>query len=387
VEQGIEKGEKSFPYHEEFMEKMKSFLDTLMDQPFCFDLDKTTRETTCQCLHKLHAVLTEEEKIAACEELIDFAKRERTYQQGLMSAWQDIASIMHHHFPKQHREFMRLFYAFPGYKSGDGPYLICKNALAKLYGFGRDAWRNVLKFNKRGKEPFHVRPCHKPNNDNALMQEDLQDFFEKVKDLAQPKAARLVQSLVGHDVEVKMHDEDPDVKVLPRHMTKRGLYTSFCEQRGWKVKYDPKNQILPSEKILDFDGQHKPIPGWTTFLRFWKEKYPKIIIEKASENVYGESFVANQARRLALRKKRKSPEDDGEEADANNEGEDPVPAKEEVAAEEEAMLKSEVLVEKAAEHVKECCKPSPGDGNAKSPPCKKKPKLQREVQTSFLLKI
>jgi hypothetical protein len=124
-------------------------------------------------------------------------------------------------------------------------------------------------------------------------------------------------------------------------MTKRGLYKTFCLERGHVVKFDCIGRMNDYKKnpiyATRFDASSaKEIPSWKTFLEFWKENYKDLVMQRATEDICGDCFIfANRSKHLAERCKTLSEQD-----------------QEDDSAIREAMLESEALIEKAAEHVK-----------------------------------
>jgi hypothetical protein len=66
--------------------------------------------------------------------------------------------------PHQHRDAKRRVYVLPGTE-----YLICKNAMAKLIGFDKNAWQNCKKFSTDDLNFKHGQARRKANNHNAAM--------------------------------------------------------------------------------------------------------------------------------------------------------------------------------------------------------------------------
>jgi hypothetical protein len=131
--------------------------------------------------------------IRSAEELIDFAKKDWATQRGIITWWIRYATVLDTNIPHNHREQKRRIFVLPGTE-----YLICKNAMAKLIGFGRDAWQNCKSLMLSGNDVNikHGQAGRKPNNHRPEVHEAMHQFFEKTKLFAQPRATVFVKNMI-----------------------------------------------------------------------------------------------------------------------------------------------------------------------------------------------
>jgi hypothetical protein len=103
------------------------------------------------------------------------------------------------------------------------------------------------------------------------------------------------------------------------------------------------------------DSNTAPI-SWPTFCSYWKTNYPKLIIQRASEDICDDCVIfANQHKYICQRTGRNSSnQEDGDESDSSERSTDDgvLPTDDARAMDEQLRDKEEDLVLSAAKHVK-----------------------------------
>ena len=112
---------------------------------------------------------------------------------------------------------------------------------------------------------------------DKLILDDLNEYFQILESLSEPQSTRVVR----HATRCSLRDDLEGVTYLPTHTSKRGLYTRFCNERGWELERHKKgdfNATVVNDKFL-------PICLWYEFRSFWKQKYPKLRLGSSCEYV------------------------------------------------------------------------------------------------------
>lgn len=129
------------------------------------------------------------------------------------------------------------------------PLRACKNAIMLVLGIGKSRLAAAAKHAAANTFPVHGlkgKPGQAYANKKARVDSDLVDFFEKLQDEAAVPATRLAREITG--VGLRAGEEEIE---LPTHMTKRGLYTKFCWERGWKLLSDVKGNYTRTLRLHD----------------------------------------------------------------------------------------------------------------------------------------
>jgi hypothetical protein len=161
---------------------------------------------------------------------------------------------------------------------------VCRSAIAALLDFSSRKWRTCADAVKYNKPPIHGGKY----NRNASSQftehcvTSLHEFFEGLKDFAEPESTCFVREETGSGLR---HGEE-NVSLLPSCFSKRGLFIRWCDERGWKMITLPRGGYRHEKKKNDdgSDVETQPICSNSTFYRFWKEHYPKLILKRPSED-------------------------------------------------------------------------------------------------------
>lgn len=164
--------------------------------------------------------------------------------------------------------------------------MICRNALTGLLNVGRRMWVSSMK-----DLPLMHGNVGKKSNATIQLEEVYQSldiFFEKLSSEGSPCATPIIRE---EESGLTNRDDNPDEVALPPHMTKHRCYGQWCWERGWKTK--KLNRALTIyDKVANFEvrehdddseiplwpvgSEPKRIVTWSTFLKYWTEKYPHI---------------------------------------------------------------------------------------------------------------
>jgi hypothetical protein len=161
------------------------------------------------------------------------------------------------------------------------PLRACKHALMLVLGIGKGRWGASARHAKANTFPVHGltgKSGNKNANKKARVDSDLMDFFAKLQDEVEVPAARLVREITG----VGLRAGSGEMIELSTHMTKRGLYTKFCWERGWKIVSDAKGNYTRTPRLYDTEfpqgSERQEVCAWSSFQKYWKEKQPDVKI-------------------------------------------------------------------------------------------------------------
>jgi hypothetical protein len=116
----------------------------------------------------------------------------------------------------------------------DNSLMICKNAMLAILGKGSRFWKTCCKAARDNILPIHGMTGKISNSapdPESDVYQSLFLFFEDMKELAEPRATRLVRELTNNGVR-----DDNDTLDLPAWTTKRELYRRWCFEQGWKMR-------------------------------------------------------------------------------------------------------------------------------------------------------
>ena len=159
----------------------------------------------------------------------------------------------------------------------------CKSAIACILDFGTTQWATCQDAVDNNRIIVHGnknRVLGKGKRFQNEVKDDLLEFFEEMKQFAQPHSTRIVREEAG----TELRDGEEDMLELPYSWSKRGLYQRFCGERGWEVKTTARGTTKTTRKA----GQEltsKPICHWATFQRFWKREYPLLRFPKPAADI------------------------------------------------------------------------------------------------------
>jgi hypothetical protein len=181
---------------------------------------------------------------------------------------------------------------------GSNIHRICRNACAKIIGYNRRTWRRVHHFWDKNIQPAHGLVGQTGNR--AISAADkmlLVVFFDQMEELGAPRATRLVRDFSGTSTATELRDADAALVELPACYTKRHLWRRFLLDNGWDVVLDSKGRTTEKVRLPDTAQTIKKCLSWPAFLQFWNDHYPKVVIQRAREDICDECFVfANQHR-------------------------------------------------------------------------------------------
>ncbi len=148
-----------------------------------------------------------------------------------------------------------------------------------ILGIGKKRWGASAKHALANTFPVHGLKGKTSNfnaGKKARLDSPLRDFFAKLHEEAEVPATRLVRELTGTGLRAGEEERTE----LPTHMTKRGLYTKFCWEQGWKLVADAKGKYTakprPPDTAFPEGSERKERMAWSTFLNYWKENYPNL---------------------------------------------------------------------------------------------------------------
>lgn len=331
-----------------YVEKIRVFLFSLKELPSCISIKNKSRPTQCSCFHD--AVMGNDEMDALVQWLFLFALKPRKEQVELVSEW-----IKYNLFIGKlalfSQENKNKTYILPSSVNQQ----CCKNTLCRLIGFGGHRWMTCVKI-ASGKTPLsHAASQRKPNNINMTLRRDMLSFFAHMAKLASPRATLVVREIVNGKVQTTLKNKSDFLLELPSSTTKRSLYGRFVRDRGWNYLVNATSAVavpLPEQ-------EQKPIPSWSTFLKYWGRFYPLLVICKPREDVCGECYIyANRHKYIKRKTGQEVLDNEHLEGDTDDESvleeEENSPA---VAAtgDEESMqdpiIEQEDMILKAAKHV------------------------------------
>ena len=169
------------------------------------------------------------------------------------------------------------------------PFRACKHGVMLILGIGKKRWGASAKHALANTFPVHGLKGKTSNfnaGKKARLDSPLRDFFAKLHEEAEVPATRLVRELTGTGLRAGEEERTE----LPTHMTKRGLYTKFCWEQGWKLVADAKGKYTakprPPDTAFPEGSERKERMAWSTFLNYWKENYPNLKIRTMQRVIF-----------------------------------------------------------------------------------------------------
>ena len=264
-----------------FANSIRVHVKQLMQAP-CKDL-KQLKPTTCTCMKDI--TLTDEELEPVVQSIMEFGMRKKTQQQELIFDIIRMDRALYEVYEgNQHQLFKIRRCVLPGASC----VLICKRAIAALYGYGRRKWSTVEKLVAENRAPTHGLVGKRGNNYNKDYNEKMNAFFDAyVVPFVNPRATVVVKTRVADRLEVDLRDHDEDVLELPSSYTKRGLYCQLVSEFfGWRLYFNTKGKLTRKEQRLDMENPPAVcFPSWKTFLDYWEENHPKVVVPRPREDV------------------------------------------------------------------------------------------------------
>jgi hypothetical protein len=186
---------------------------------------------------------------------------------------------------------------------------LCRHALQKLTDFGQVKWKRVSDHEEEGTIPVDGRKGNTSRRDGFMKihEEPLKEHFETLRQYACPRATKQVKLDVG----IALRDEDVDVEDLPSNYTLRGSYCRYCWDVGFVATSDAKGNFTVEPRTdAEWRGPRtddEPPPllpqrdyepcAFSSYMAYWHEHYPKLRVQKASEDLCSKCFkyVTNMA--------------------------------------------------------------------------------------------
>jgi hypothetical protein len=258
----------------------------ISDKGGCFDIHKAPNgRIGCDCM--THVVLDDEDKVAVVDYLMAFAQMTKTQQESLLVEWMRYAKLS----PGKGS----LCFILPGSTT----HKICKHACAKVIGYGERSWRRVNYFLEKNIQPSHGLTGKTGNRALTTIDKvQLVTFFNDMLELGCPRATLVVRNFTPDGgTSTELREDDADLIELPACYSKRHLWRRFLQDNGWQVKIDNVGRIIEKIRIPGEQQTIKECLSWTAFNQFWEDHFPKVVIQRAREDICDDCFVfANQHR-------------------------------------------------------------------------------------------
>ena len=294
------------------LDQCLQFVKEIIQEENCQDIWRK-RSTQCKCLHSLREGGANEVRVKFVANFL--------FAFGQMKAEARMKKVIE--WCRYAQDQGKLPFVLPEIRNESSAAVstkklrVCAHAIKRLVNFGRYKWQRAKEHALKGIQ--YIDP--KKGNKNAALatevKEAMRDFFEEMKDMSSPRATRVVREEVG----LGLRDDEIDLLELPSSFTKRSLYYKFCHSRGWIIKLENDRGKL--KKITLEAAEQKFIPSWFSFLQFWNDKYPKLVVSKAREDVCGECYIyANAFRYRATQAANQEDDtnDSGSDDGANDDG-------------------------------------------------------------------
>jgi hypothetical protein len=303
----------------------------------CRDVANHDKVTQCRCLADIR--LGPELQPLVVQALIDFGISKKEQQSKMFFEWTLYAASTRRALLGKPVEERKKVYILPG-STGT---MICRNAMARLLGYGRHAFRMILSAVKEGKPHLHGLNGNRNANSKVDFNAMMKPFFESLSEYSAPRATRIVHTVVNGVATEDLRDADVMMSELPPSFTKRRVYGRFLLEHGWHLKLDGKGKIIHMTKgDVVVDGRtSKEMPSWRSFQRYWKRNYPLITIQRPREDICNECYVFSNEHRFRDQRIHQGLDSDGS-SEATNSDED---------EKFNRMMEKEETINKAHKHV------------------------------------
>lgn len=131
---------------------------------------------------------------------------------------------------------------------------------------------------------------------DELVRGDLMEYFKGMEKLSEPRSTRVIRHVTG----CTLRDGEDGITYLPNYLSKRGLYSRFCTERGWTLVYLEKGDYKATAQN---DVTSLPICSLFKFCSFWKENYPKLRVGLATEDICTMCHVFHNKMKYKLKEK------------------------------------------------------------------------------------
>jgi hypothetical protein len=257
-----------------FRDETLAFLDMLSNVGPCLDLYNANDPIDCFCMANLD--LTEDEARSTVDYLINYFKLPFQQQRAIVLEWKRYANTLST-FQEQANSPTRQVFLLPGTST----HMLCKSAIARLIGKSKTAWCSI------GVPGKHIHGLANRKSNTGIsgeMEVKLNEYFFSLTRLGQARATKIVRELSADKATVvtELVGGDSEVIELPACHTKRALYRSFLLQNRWEVTFDNRSRMQATVA---------PPISWPTFCSFWKQHYPNVVIQAASEDLCDDCVV------------------------------------------------------------------------------------------------
>jgi ribosome-binding protein aMBF1 (putative translation factor) len=265
---------------------IENMLLLIMTDGRCFDVLNPSRRTSCCCMQgELYPVLDYHERRHAVRYLFDFAKLPANGQHILVVEWMKYGSSNKY----GGRAEQHMSYLFPGCSK----YRVCKNAVARIIGYGQKHWTTCSTAAKNNMLPVHGHVGYESNAKlPQVYQAALLTFFQRTEQLAAPRATRYVRGFTANGNFIqKTCDDNEHLVELPTCLSKRSLYHRFLIDNGFTMTFDSKGRMVNTSAVPNVEQSFDYPPSWPTFLLYWNDNFSHVIIPKASEDICDDCYV------------------------------------------------------------------------------------------------
>ena len=264
---------------------------------------------TCQCLSILRDSAARQAAVA--KYMASFGAKRVQERHSIVMEWQRYTSGA----ANSDRCFFLPFLTdddddeYPQGDNDDNPldalkdWMVCRDAISLLLDYHKVKWKTCRDAVVNNKLPEHGnkgKVLGRAKRFAEEVKEDLDLFFQEMKQFSTPTATRVVREECG----TGLRDGEENVFELPTSWSKRGLYARFCFERGYTIGCNARGNITKTERsdqqwnIAD----KKTICSWHAFLKFWERNYPMIRLASPSADICTDCHIFfNRAKYVARR--------------------------------------------------------------------------------------
>ena len=345
----------------ETKEMLKTWVEAVQEQlPCCFFYRRGTLIAECDCLREIKS-----------DDLVNIQFFMASQEKGMRQTF-------YKQFISCSKKKRNVIINLPCIPSEVRPLKMCVHSFRNLFAIRDKQYVKIRKEIKSGNPgPSNNLFLNNQNRQKASLYKQCKDdvvaWLNKFAgEHGEPSATRFICEATG----IGIRDAEVELRHLPSHMTKRGIYTGYVHEHGYQLlKPSHKGSYRPiSSYKLRKDDPHDtdwpdsqdpdPVCSLSIFWKIWKEHCPFIVICPRSEDICGECYVLQNSFRYGVSKNKQDDdseddplsgdeeemeeEDTAEAHDGNANTDLPLG----IAQDEEAWKGMESLVERAADHVR-----------------------------------
>lgn len=269
-------------YHH--FDNIRRYLEDLaVTQPTCVSRCGRKKKLTCTCCSVFKF-----SSVACCVAayLMEFGKQDKNTKKMIVIEW--IRHLEMSDDIEGHQPYTLPYFPFSEYEdmlrsegilSYDVPknilynHKVCKTAIMNIIAVGRDFWKPCKLMLEHGPEPSLLK-----NNQHALkkdMADDLDIFFEEMKELSEPIATVVVRDTTKEITKISLKNEEIDTFYLPPHYSKRSLYERYCYERGHVATKNNSGTyslfIRVDKDWIESGDERIEVASFWTFFYHWKK--------------------------------------------------------------------------------------------------------------------